>query len=770
MKIFRYLIVIIVITFFFLVGIYFYISRHFSPTLEGEIKLNGLRQPVTVVRDRYGIPRIKAQNRKDLFLAYGYVVAQDRLFQMDLLRRTGNGELSEIFGEGTLDVDKLLRNFKIKKMADKVWEKNKANYNPEIISLVDAFLVGVNQYIENNPLPLEFFILGYKPRPFTIQEMMSGPGFMALSFAGSLLVDPVMSDLEKKLSPVMLAPFRLYEKPLTHPLLTAEISVSKTLEKLFSYVPMFHGSNAWALSASRSETGFPLLANDPHIAFSSPSVWYEAHLSCPDYDVYGYFLPLVPFPVIGQTEDAAWTVTMSEVDDMDLYVEKLHPTNPELYSFEGVWLRFDRDKEIIKIKGQKDIEMSIRSTIHGPLLEGNSYEVQGKKVAVKWSYHHLENNALETFYQLPFVKTPQEFGKALSYAASPGLNMIWASKKGDIVQWVMGKIPRRKEEASSDHLLDGESGKDEYDGYLSIEENPHQINPASGQIVTTNYRPDGDHDLNGFWQPSDRQERVTSFLSSKEHWSVEEMKELQNDATSVSGDFIIPILLSSLDQRNPLEKEIFEFLSTWDKKAEVDSVGATIFHVWNQFNFVEILSGKLSAEEMKAMAKNNTWHFYKKMMKDESSPWWRGNRKLVLQAGLKKATTFLKNEIGGNPKKWTWGKIHTLTFEHPLGKVALLAPFFNLGPYPVSGATSVVNNMAHSRFGENFAVLLGPSTRRVIDLGHPQKFDTIIPTGNSGNIFSPHYADQVKLFLSGKFRHYDPFYREGPNKDLLFSP
>lgn len=757
---------------FLLLGIssYLFLPHLVLPQTSGRLKLEGLENSVTVLRDRFGVPHIKAQSKKDLFLAFGYVSAQDRLFQMDLVRRTGAGRLSELFGDKTSKIDVLLRSLRIRKSAEESYKRFEGHYDKEMLELTNAYLKGVGQFISEGKLPLEFRILQYTPEPFSIIDMLSVPGYMALSFAEPLETDPLISQLSEKLSPELMHELRLETKALPKKSSFPKVSFSSEIEKLQNLVPLFQGSNAWAVSSKRSQTGKPILANDPHIAFANPSVWYEAHLSAPDYEVYGYYLPLIPFPCIGQNKNAAWTVTMSEVDDMDLYEETFSKEKPTFYNFKGSWKEAKVEDEVILVRGENPIPFKLFTTDHGPLIDQTMKGVEGKHLALKWSFHHPENDPLTAFYRLHQAQTVDDFKNAIAHAAGPGLNMIFANTQGDLVQWVMGKIPRRLNELSSDRILDGASGTEEYLGHLSIDENPHQINPPSGQIVTTNWRPDGKHSINGFWQPIDRYERIHDLLSQKRMWNPNEMREIHRDTFAQYASLIVPRLLESIKIESPEDKEILETLKNWEGFANVESTGATIFYVWNQFNFKVLLEDKLGEEGMRGFCRSACWHFYKKVMANKNSPWWENKREEKLRMGYVLMKDFLHKSLGNKVAEWKWGELHTLTFEHPLGKVKWLAPIFNLGPVPAPGANNTVNNMGYSRSGDRFEVRVGPSTRRIIDLADLDQVTTIIPTGNSGNSLSAHHQDQIQTYMKGEYRQARLSKPEAPYEVLELVP
>ena len=741
------------------------------PKTSGQVVLKRLRGEVVVTRDKWGVPHIEAENEQDLQRALGFIMAGDRLFQMDILRRIVNGELSEIFGKETLKFDVLLRKLGLRAFQDDYWRKNRYRMDARMVSLMESFLDGVHQYMENHPLPIEFQILGYRPRPFTPQEAMGVSGYLSLSFAEGLIADALYTDLLNELPKEIVEKMWIRQKNDKNKV-TQQKAVTLNLEDsswfddftqtqnfLRDGFGLFHGSNSWVLSGKRSSSGYPLLANDPHIAFSSPSMWYEAHLKSPEYEIYGHFIPLVPFAAMGHDRNRGWAITMSEIDDMDLYEEKINDLNQVL--FKGKWIPVKVEKQVIKVKGEKDHEIVLEKTPHGPLLKGTQHEIEGKNISLKWSYHHPENDIATAIYKLSHTKSIKELDEALSYAAAPGLSVSWADKEGNIAWRVMGKIPLRKGFLGN-QILQGWTGAHEYERYLTFQEHPSVTNPENGLIVTTNYYPQnvGPLPIEGYWQPSERFERIHEILEKKEKWNLSEMKGIQNDQFVVTGEKMRNLLISEVEAKTPLESEILKEFKDWKGGSNEESFGSAVYHMW--IHHLGKLALKDELGEKRYIAYNKIadfWNFFKTFLYDKENVLWddvktpeRETRKDLINKSFRIAANRLKERMGEKVELWTWGKIHRLEFQHPLGKVRPLDKIFNIGPYEVGGGPFQINNMSIARYKDHFDVKLGASVRRLIDFSRPEISKGILPTGNVGHFNSPFYKDQVSLFIGGKYR------------------
>lgn len=746
------------------------------PEKNGKIDLEFIKEKVEVYTDQMGIPHIYAQNEEDAYRTLGFIIASERLFQMDLMRRIASGRLSEILGKDFVKTDHLLRKLRIRKSMEDFYELNKNKIDPQIIKSAEAFFDGVHQFMQSSPLPIEFIILGYEPEKFSLIDAMGVSGYMALSFAEALVGDVLFSELAKDIPQDMVNQLRVGPKAYFDKNGISKNSsfinkrdflrnILKTHDLLNEVFFMFQGSNSWVISGKRTKSGKPILANDPHIAYSNPSVWFEAHIHTPEWELYGHYLPLVPFAVLGHNKQKAWAVTMSEADDFDFFIEKIHPEDKNKVQYKNNWVDLKNEEYTIKVKGAEDIKSSVRISPHGPILDDLEESPKDKSIALTWSYFHPENDVMSAFYFLGKAKNLNEYKAAIKRAAAPGLNISWIDDSGDIAWWMMGKIPKRVKGLQSDILLEGWHGKHDYLGYYSFEENPHSVNPENGIIISTNFKPlDKKYDeIDGYWQPAPRMERLLEIFKDKSKlWGLEELKEVQIDVWAQTEKDKRNILLQSVIAKSDFEKNILRELKNWNIYSDINSIGSTIYHVWSTFVMRNALIDEMGADRFKAFSKLADYlHFYSVLMNDPNSGWWdniqrtdkvKESREMIIEESFQNMITFLTDKLGNDIKEWKWGKLHTVEYVHPIGKVKPFNLIFNIGPFPAPGSYSQVNNISFKRGSLNYESHLGPSTRRLIDLGNPLISYGILPTGNSGHVKSKHYDDQAKLYLEGNYR------------------
>lgn len=731
------------------VGIYagFSFLKSSLPPTQGELKLSILEAPVSVTRDRFGIPHIEASNKLDALRALGFTIASERLFQLEMSRRLTNGRLSEVLGESTLEFDKLYRSLLLRPTAERMiaHEKENGTFDENLWAEMEAYFEGVNFYAQNFPLPYEFALLQFKPEAFSPMDAYVMTGHMAFSFATALTADPLMTELagilpEEKFhelrNEVPDAPLRITHKENSEKLLIPE---SLKLPKGFAF---FEGSNAWLLDRRLSKSEANIFANDPHIAYSLPAVWFEAHLKSPDFEIYGHYLPLVPFAVLGHNHEKAWGFTMTLTDDMDLYRETIDRQNKTAI-YKNEEQPYKETQEEILVKGQKNpVRLTILETSHGPVLD----HVLQKDLALKWSFHRPENNTMKALQKMNDSKDIKEFEEALKFATAPGLNVMYSDKE-NIAWWMFGDIAL-KANPNSDLILDGANGEDEYIRYLDWEEKPHSVNPKEGLIVSANARPQGlRKDIRGDWQSSDRYETILESLKQQKQWSAEETMALQVANKNHMTKKIMGVLLSALQAGDKhLHTAAYISLSQWNLESLDNSKAPTFYSLW--LNEIAKLLLEEVPEDLRVsyLKTPYAWIFLEKTLLNPQANWWTGKNQVQL---INEAFARMLQHPDAHK---TWGKIHTLEYVHPLGRMKPLNYIFNLGPYGVSGAYNDINNQKMSRLGNNFKVVAGPSTRRVIDFRDTSLSWGINPIGNSGHVLSPHYKDQVGLFINSKHR------------------
>jgi penicillin amidase len=749
------------------ISVIVYLRTSLAP-MDGELSLQNLSSPVRIIRDSEGIPHIYAQNNKDLYRAFGFTIASERLFQMEMARRMASGELAEIVGTKGLASDKMFRTFRLRSAMQEILDrKTKAGLvNPEMLQLMDAFYDGVNQYQNLGKLPVEFKILGITPRPFSALDGYSLIGLMSFSFAIATNEEPLFTKLRARLGEEWVNEMRIDKLPANdskNPKTRKYVEKSKFLENSLITsamnniedmgMPLFEGSNGWLIAGKRSSSGFPVLSNDPHISYSHPGVWFEAHLKSPNFETYGHFLPNIPFPVLAHNRERGFGFTMSLVDDMDLFKEELNPKF-KTYRFKDKQLFYREYLEVIKVKGQSDVKMNVTVTQHGPILDEILPE---KSLALNWVYYNPDNDALSTLYKMVSANDMAEFKAAVATGVAPGLNVLYADKK-NIAWWIFGQIPLRSPHVQSDFIHDGANGNDEYKGYMSFADKPHLENPESGIIVSANARPEGfPADQRGDWQPDDRYLTIKTLLGRKETWSVDEIKELQTLSLNLENKLILDELLRVSTFDNLWQKgayaNYFTILKKWDFVSSVDSIAPSLYHTWCR-EISKILLRDLSHDEQVAYSKMpSSWIFFKRAMLDEKSfVWTKFDRKKVFTDAFAHTIESLKQELGEDSRQWKWGLLHTLEYTHPLAQVPLLNKIFNVGPFAVAGNFNEINNQKAAGIEGRFNVKVGPSTRRIIDFAHPEQALGILPIGESGHLLSPFYKNQAQRFIQGNYR------------------
>ena len=739
--------------------------------------LTSLSDRVSVRYDERGVPHIKADNEIDLYRALGYVHAQDRLFQMEMVRRLAQGELAEILGPKLVEVDRLFRTLGIR--AHALTTVDRMDKNSPSFKILLAYLDGINQYQANNPSPVEFDLLKIPKRPFTPQDTLAVSGYLAYSFAAALKTEPALTHVRDKLGPDYLRVFDLewhaqgVIKPAAPPT-TLGAADWQQLDKLarisaealaLAGLPQFEGSNAWAVAGNRTASGKPLLAGDPHIGYSAPSVWYEAHLSAPGFELYGHHQALNPTALLGHNTQFGWTLTMFQNDDMDLIAEKVNPANANQVWHKGQWVELQGRTEKILVKGEAPVTLTLRRSPHGPIITDAFQDSLGTTpVAMWWAFLETDNPILDAFYELNRADTLAKARAAASKIHAPGLNIVWGSAAGDIGWWAAAKLPIRPDNVNPSFILDGSTAESDKLGFYRYTDNPQEENPTRGYIVSANHqpKPNSGVPVPGYYNLADRGQRLDERLrDDKTQWNIAASQILQLDVQTNYGPRLLAPLFPDLSQivTDPKERSLLESLASWDGSYGAHSVTATVF---TQFLY-ELAHGAM-ADEMGAVQFKNLLGTraldtaLPLLAADATSPWWDNKdtpavetRADTLKVIWRATMTHLQTTLGSNPTAWAWGKAHTLTHGHPLAAQKPLDRLFNIGPFAAPGAREVPNNLSGSIGPAPWAVSYGPSTRRIIDFADATKAVGINPVGQSGVLFDRHYRDQADTFIKGGY-------------------
>ena len=771
MKIIKKTLIFLVVLILFIASAGWLYSKTLHPVYNGEIKIKNTTEDVTIYFDEIGVPHINAKNQRDAYIALGYVHAQDRLWQMELTRRIAAGRLSEIFGKKLLKVDRFFSGLGIEEAADKTIEN--LDKTAQSYLLTEAYLEGVNQFIKNGNAPLEFILLGLDIEEYDIKDVYNVFGYMSFSFAVAHKTDPLLTEIKEKLGTSYLNELLSASGEnltINKTSIPKEINatLSRTVSDIMNNLPVspFIGSNSWVIAPEKTKNGKVIFANDPHIAFSQPSVWYQNHIKTPDFEIYGFNIALMPFPLLGHNKEYAYGLTMLANDDLNFYVEKNNPENELEYKTPNGFEEYKVLEKTIRIKDEPDTTFFVKVSKHGPIMNGLiEHVIDERPIAMSWIYTQLPNEMLSVAHGISHANSLSKFKKSVAKIHAPGLNVMYGDAKDNIAWFSSATLYQLRDSVSSKTYLDGASGADEILEYLPFEENPQAINPNWKYVYSANSQPDSVRGklYPGYYQPQDRAKRIVALLEEKNDFTKEDVTAMTYDVKSSTVSGISKTLLKNIDQNSltTAEKRVFSILENWDGNYLKSSVGPTIYN-----RFLYIFLKATYADELGIGFEL----FVNSQLQDQVVPaqirrvnsvWWDNirtkdiieSRTDIIRASFKETTTFLQNQLGENIEKWTWDRVISVEYEHAMGKAGrVLRALFNVGPFETIGGNEVINNQIFKLDSTGYyKVTAGPSTRRVIDFSDIENSAAIIPTGQSGNVFSPFYKDQTQHFLSGNF-------------------
>lgn len=731
------------------------------PKISGEIQVDGVTSPVEIIRDSQGVPHIKAENLHDLFFAQGYVVAQDRLFQMDLSRRQASGMLSEVVGSAAVNRDKYFRTLGLRRAAEASYQE----YSSEGQNVLQWFADGVNAYmqeaIQKNKLPVEFFLMGYKPEPWTPIDSLTIGKFMAYDLGGHWESQAFQYWALKNL-PEDKAKELLPHYPDNAPYIIAQLQETDVqVDKLLAEAiipPAFNGSNNWVVSGDKSASGKPLLADDPHLSLATPSIWYQMHLEAEDINVSGVIFAGIPGIILGHNEHVAWGVTNTGPDVQDLYIEKRNPDHPNQFLYNDQWVDAQIIAEPIKVKGGETIPYEVTVTRHGPVISEFAYDTKDDTVfALQWTA--LEpSNELEAVLNMNRARNWEEFEQALLDFHTPTQNFVFAANDGTIAYKANGKIPIRKK---GDGLLPVPGWTDEYgwDGYIPFDELPRIVNPPEGFISSANNKvidDDYPYHLSHIWSQPYRQARIQEVLSEKDKMSLEDMKALQMDQMNLYAREFVPLFIPLLESATltEMEQQAVNELKGWNFVDDKNFAAPLIFHLWMKEIPVVLLNDDIPAEFLSLFEGRQQVidEMLRRAAQGNEGSWIKdkGGLQSVLHTALTQVLDEISGQFGNNPTKWQWGQYHKLYFEHPVSASSDLLAFFfnNKKPVPVGGSQITVQAASYTKNG---TVNHGASWRFVIDASDLAKGYHIVGPGQSGHFRSKWYHDQIDDWVNGQY-------------------
>jgi penicillin amidase len=760
-----------------------YIWLHSSlPTYEGSLPLRGLQKPVTVHFDDFGVPHIEAENNHDLFMAFGFVHAQERLFQMEMMRRAGSGTLAEIIGQPMIKVDRIFLTLGMKEYAEVSAARLEQQKFTPMYEAIEAYLAGVNQFIDNGPTPPEFSIIGITKRKFEPIDLYYITGAMAFNFGMAQKTEPAIDFIARNFTPEHLNQMGLFHEnesaipttPHDSAYFRSLLSLADAFRETESIMPFatLNGSNAWAVSGSKTESGEVIVSNDTHIGYMIPQTWYEAHLHSPEFEMYGHYLAGVPFAMIGRDRHKAWGVTMLLNDDMDFYAEQPSPGDSTLFLYNGNYETCEMKKYTIRVKGSQDTTIDVRVTRHGPVVNDVFKSMPSQPVSVKWTYTQLENQNLEALWKMNIARDFSSFEQGVALVHAPGLSINYGDAQGHIAWWAAARLTQRPETMNSWTIHDGSDSTNEWIGFYSFDMNPRCIDPEHGFIYSANdwpddlmkYSTDTSHKplfYPGYYKPQYRADRIRTLLEPENAWTLEKMKDLINDCRSEVDESIWktwqPILATT---HADYYAEINNHVS-WSGEYSPELVTPTLYNRILYHSMRMAMEDEMGPEYFRLFL---TTHQFQRTIKvlheNPQSIWWDNvhtsateTHASILAAAFEKAYRELKSTLGDDPKNWTWRKAAYVDLKHPLGEVAALRPFFNIGKREVWGGNETIHQSGFYLDSTSYAkVFFGSQMRTMVDFSDVENGLNITPSGQSGHLLSPHYDDQAELYANRKFR------------------
>ena len=843
----RLVVVVVVVALVAAVGLLGALTARGLPQTNGTLRVAGLHAPVTVVRDEAGIVHITADDPHDLFLAQGYVHAQERMWQMELSRRIGAGRLSELFGKSQVSTDAFIRTLGWRQAA----QRDLDALDPDVRALMDAYAAGVNAWIgqHDGKLSTPFVVAGLLSgtgglggialEPWTALDTATWQKVQSWSLGGNrgsemfrLLADARLGDPARTdqlfpaydatapvITPTGLAgsggagstsqpalPAATGAAPVAlgaaHEAIGADAAagwasvghLGTTIAALAGFddgqgLVGTHGvgSNDWVVSGAHTTTGKPVLANDPHLGYSMPSVWIMNGLHCRTvsaacpWDVVGVSFPGAPAVILGHNSRIAWGVTNVGPDVEDLFRETVDPKDPTHYLYKGQSLAFDTRTETIKVAGSADVTVEVRSTVHGPVLNGVDDRLATEApIALHWTALAETDLTLQAFFRVDVAGDFTAFRDALKVYGSPSQNFVYADVDGHIGYQLPGKLPIRGGATTGDRVREGASGTQDWTGYVPFTDLPWQYDTPSGVIVTANnaavdsgYK----YFLGDDWDPGYRAQRILDRIKAAgAAYSADVARSIQSDTTVLRAAAVVDGIRALRPVPATADGRLLaERIAAWDGTCGVDSKGCAAYMTAEYTLQRALFDDELGPLAAEYVGSTDSWQALIADLRDPSSPWWDDvttpgveTAQGVVSAALDHAALQLRQQFG-DPSRWTWGRLHTVAFkEGTLGSSGIgpLEWYFGTSPIPVAGADGAVDNTFYqfsraypdpdrptapvADLRGTFAVTNGPSYRFTIDLGDLDGARIVITTGESGNPFDRHYGDMIAMWARGE--------------------
>jgi len=725
------------------------------PSHTGEIPVH-VSTTVSIARDAHGIPHIQADNDRDLFFGFGYAMAQDRLFQLDYLRRKAQGRLAEILGPDGLETDIVARTIGHSRIAADEWER----LSPEVRQTLTAFTDGVNALIDHcgDNLPIEFDLLDYRPKRWIETDCIAIESEFRyyLTVRYPVIVMPELARRALGNGPL----FDNYllgeadDESILHP---GEYTPTATLPlepvgQVVGDPDATTGSNNWVVSRSRTSTGAPLLGSDPHIAFEAVSCWYEAHLSGGSFNVAGMAYVGMPAIMFGRNERVAWGITNNICSQRDLYQEKIDPDHSDCFLYDGQWEPARELAEVIAVRDAEPVTKTIRFSRNGPVVDEILPPPANKTgpVTLNWLGFH-QGGWLTSLLDIGRANDVKEFREALRPWHVPTFGLVFADTDGAIGFQSSGRIPVRKQEERG--YRPGWDPEHQWQGLIPFDEMPGIIEPERGWIASANNRlvpNDFPHLLYGRWVSGWRGTRIRQMIEEQGELTPDDMRDMHQDSVNLRAAGAVPHLVDLLkNDDDPRVREAVEQLQSWNFHAEPDSVATTIFNVFYTHWARTVADERFDANTSELLAKGCEG-FSARLLEADAVGWFAaGDRETKIRTAFRAALDDLASRFGDNMSEWEWGRLHVMPLKHVLSARGDLAQLLDHGGSPVRGDMTTVCNTGS---GPDWTAATGAGYRLIADLSvNPPVLNAVDAQSQSGHPGSPHYSDQFEDWISGRY-------------------
>jgi len=737
--------------------LYFYLRGTLGRT-SGEIDVKGIKSNVIISRNEFGIPKIDAKNKEDMFFAIGYVHASDRLFQMDMIRRLATGRLSEVMGKRTLNIDKRYKDLMIEESIER---SLKEGLPDKISNVINNYCRGVNYFIHNETLPPEFKILGYKPEDWKVKDVLCIFKNMEniLASSGHELNN---YRIIRNMSNYIIS--NLIYGTFGTTIINEEEYKSFNKSSSLSYFSDTEreqfdngiGSNNWVISGKRTATGLPILANDPHLSVVFPSYFYQIYATDSDIVLSGNTIAGLPFIVIGRNKNIGWGFTNVGTDVIDYFILETDKEKTK-YKLDGNWEQFKILKKNIKIKGEKDYIHEIKMSKLGPV-----FEEDGKTFA-RHSIMLYKSTVLNAFYNMNYSKTIIDFLTSLKQFSSPGQNVVFADTLGTIGYYPTGFIPKRRKGDGSVPVKVTKS-EESWDDFIDESKKPFLINPIKGYIATANNMVIENTKLPVFSVsrfPSFRADRINELISKNDKISLDYVKKIQTDTYLKNAEYLISII-KKLKFDDKGANVVFNKLKNWDCRVN-NGIEPYLFYKFQRIFTENLFKDEFKDKKYKWLI-SRSWFYritnypkkeytdeFKSIIDDKTTAQKEKLYDIVKKSLIDTFNIYTKN--GKNEQ--TWSNIHKIYYKHPLGSVAVLKTLLNRGPYFMAGGEDCV--LAANFSGNSFTVSNMATFRMIIDFANFSNSVMINSSGQSGHFMSPNYDDQIRLYTNLKYRKMEDF-------------